>query len=180
LHAGPAHVDDWPLSILLVGRKLQAMNPADADAEALRYALALARDQAGPIDASGRNRRFTGQKAYAAWAALLRNMDEPVEDRHHANVRQILILNRRAAVAFLTEIADRQGDPAAQTLRSAAAAYEGVIESVTQLDVGGLATSPESRRQFAARLDRIAQQELESAALIERALAHMPRPTTLP
>ncbi len=49
------------------------MDSRPADTGALRYAVALARDQAVPATPAWRDRRCTGHRALAAWADLLRD-----------------------------------------------------------------------------------------------------------
>jgi hypothetical protein len=164
----------WPGGLLMLSRRIEPMDLDAADVAALRHAVALARDQAGPIDERWRHRRFTGQKAYAAWAALLRNMDEPIQDGHHANVKGNLLGNRRAAVAYLRSVADRRKGQAAEDLCQAEASYEQVLKLAAQIETKGLSGSPEVRRRLADLVDRIAAAELEAAKHLERAVMQMP------
>lgn len=163
----------WPGGLLMLGRRIEPMDRDAADVAALRHAVALARDQAGPIEERWRHRRFTGQKAYAAWAAFLRNMDEPTVDRHHANVKGNLLGNRRAAVAYLRSVADRRKGQAAEDLRQAGASYEKVLKLAAQIKPKGLSSNPEVRRKLADLVDRIAAAELEATKHLERAAIHM-------
>ncbi|MCC6580811.1 MAG: hypothetical protein IT440_10250, partial [Phycisphaeraceae bacterium] len=164
---------DWPFGVIMVGKRLDPMDPNQADLTALRQAVALARDQAGPTEPRWRQRRFTGQKAYAAWAALLRNVDEPTEDMHHANVRRSLLDNRRAAVAYLRSVAERREGQAAEELRAAAAAYGKVLEQVKLLDPAGVSDNAEKRRQLADNVEHIAKLEQEAIMHVERAIDAM-------
>ena len=124
----------------------------------------------GRIDPRWRDRRFTGQKAFAAWAALLRNAGETVEDRHHANMIGNLRWNRTAAVAYLREVAGRRSGEAAAALRDATASYESVLAQLSQMSSSGLAGGMEARRRLADQVDRIAAAELQAAGHVERAL----------
>ncbi|MCC7408711.1 MAG: hypothetical protein IT442_11615 [Phycisphaeraceae bacterium] len=161
---------DWPFGVIMLGQQLDTMDVNQADLAALRHAVSLAHDQAGPTEAQWRHRRFTGQKAYAAWAALLRNMDEPIEDMHHANVRRSLLDNRAAAVAFLRGVAERRQGQAAEELRAAAAAYEKVLEQVKLIDPQNISKDAEKRRQLADHVDQVARLELEAIGHVERVI----------
>lgn len=163
---------DWPVGVIVVGSRLAPMDRNAADVAALRQAVALAHDQAGPFEARWRDRRFTGQKAWASWSALLRNVDEPTEDRFHGNVRGQLMGNRTAAVAYLREVAERRDGQAAEELRAAAAAYENVLERLKLLNPSHTGDA-EKRRQLADEVDRIAGLEAEAVMHVERALAAM-------
>ena len=169
---------DWPFGVIMVGKRLDPMDPNEADLTALRQAVALAHDQAGPTEPRWRDRRFTGQKAYAAWAALLRTVDEPTEDMHHANVKRSLLDNRRAAVAYLRSVAERHEGQAAEELHRATASYGEVLKLAGQIKPKGLSGNPEARRNLADLVDRIAAAELEAAKHLERAATHMAAGTT--
>lgn len=169
---------DWPAGLFMLGRRIEPMDRDAADAAAVRHAVALAHDQAGPTDPRWRHRRFTGQKAYAAWAALLRNVDEPTEDMHHANVKRRLLDNRRAAVAYLRSVAERREGQAAEELHRATASYGEVLKLAGQIKPKGLSGNPEARRNLADLVDRIAAAELEAAKHLERAATHMAAGTT--
>jgi len=166
----------WPLGLLVLGPRSQPLDIDAADAAALRHAVSLAYDRAGPHEAEFRDRRFTGQKAFAAWSSLLRNMDEPVEDRHHANMKNRLMSNRESAVAYLRSVAERHEADAAESLRQAAATYEQTIGLLSQINPGGLSRDPAKRRELADLVDRIAANERQAPQYIEKALAAMPEP----
>ncbi|MDY7011788.1 MAG: tyrosine-type recombinase/integrase, partial [Planctomycetota bacterium] len=91
---------NWPQGILILGERISALPTTYADIQALRYAVALAHDNAGPADAKYKGRRFTGQKAFAAWAGILRDVDKPTSDRGSANVKSSLIRDRQACRAW--------------------------------------------------------------------------------
>ncbi len=165
--------ESWPIGLLMLGSRATPMNPDEADFEALRFAVALAHDQAGPTEDRWRHRRFTGQKAYAAWASLLRNTDEPLEDRHHANMKFRLRDNRTAAVAYLRGIAERRQGDTAEALRKAVSSYERVLQLLATLRPEGLAANHTARRDMADVVDRIAIAEAEAVQEIERALTMM-------
>ena len=166
-----SRIEGWPWALFVLGERTTPMDTDAADVTALQYAVDLAHDRAGPHDPRWRDRRFTGRKAFAAWAALLRNLDEPVEDRHHVNMRLNLQWNRTAAVTYLRDVASRRDGEAAEALRKAAASYESVLDQLSQINSGGLAGDPEARRRLADQVDLIAATELEAAGHIQAALA---------
>ncbi len=164
---------DWPFGVIMAGKRFDPIDPNEADLTALRQAVALAHDQAGPTEARWRDRRFTGRKAWAAWAGLLRNVEEPTEDRHHWNVRGNLNWNRTAAVAYVRSVAKRRDGQAAEELRVAAATYEKVLEQVKLLDPKDVSDDAEKRRQLADNVDHIAKLEQEAIVHVERAIDAM-------
>ncbi len=164
---------DWPFGVITLGRKLAPIDVDEADLTALRQAVALARDQAGPIEAPWSDRRFTGSKAWAAWAALLRNERELTESRHHWNVRNGLICNRTAAVAYLRSVAERRGGRAAEALCDAANAYVKVLEQVRLLDAKDISGDMGKRRRLADHVDLVAKLEQEAVTHLERAIDAM-------
>lgn len=163
----------WPIGLIALGEPTEQLDPDAADVAALRYAVALGQDRAGPYEATRRDRRFTGQKAFAAWAALLRDASKSVEDRHHANMIGNLIWNRSAAVAYLREVAGRRPGGAADALSQATAAYEAVLDRLSRMRTDNLAGSPEARRRLADQVDAVAALESEAVGHIEEALTHM-------
>ncbi|MCL2701676.1 MAG: hypothetical protein FWE88_08285 [Phycisphaerae bacterium] len=164
------YADDWPWAVLVIGKRTDPMDADAADLTALRHAVALAHDQAGPTEAPWAGRRFTGQKAWTAWAALLRNEDEAVDDHAHWNVRNGLIRNRTAAVAYVQRVAQRREGQAAEALRAVAAAYENVLEPINRLDFSGISTDAAKRRQQADAVDIIAALEKEAITHLQRAI----------
>ncbi len=164
---------DWPFGVIMVGKRLAPMDPNEADLTALRQAVALAHDKAGPSEPRWRSRRFTGQKAWATWSALLRNVKEATESRHHWNVRGNLIWNRTAAVAYVRSVAERRDGQAAEELLAAAATYEKVLQQLKLLDLKAISADAAKRRQVADNIDRIAKLEQEAIVHLERAIAAM-------
>ncbi len=164
---------DWPFGVITLGRRLEPVGADEADLTALRQAVALARDQAGPAEVPWRDRRFTGGKAWAAWAALLRNEGEATESRYHWNVRNNLICNRTAAIAYLQSVAERHGGRVAEALRGAADTYAKVLEQVQLLDAKDVSGNMEKRRRLADRVDLIAKLEQEAVVHLERAIDAM-------
>lgn len=164
---------NWPQGVLILGERISALPTTHADIQALRYAVALAHDNAGPADAKYKGRRFTGQKSFAAWAGILRDVDKPTSDHGSANVKGNLIRNRQAAIAFLRDVASRQTGRAAGELENAAQGYETVVELAQQFKPKGLAEDPAIRRKLADHIGKIAAADLQAVAHIEKALGVM-------
>jgi len=157
------HIEGWPWALFILGEPTTPMDADAADLAALQYAVELAYDRAGPDEPRWRGRRFTGRKAFAAWAAVLRDPQEPVEDRHHANMKGNLHWNRSAAVGFLQEMAGRHQGEAADALQKAVASYESAVKQLEGMSCNGLAGDLGNRRALADRVDRLATTELEAA-----------------
>lgn len=164
---------NWPQGVLILGERISALPTTRADVQALRYAVALAYDNAGPADAKYKGRRFTGQKSFGAWAGILRDVDKPTSDRGSANVKANLIGNRQAAIAFLREVASRQSGSAAEELENAAQGYEAVVELAKQFNPKGMAKNPAIRGKLADHIEKIAAADLQAVAHIEKALGVM-------
>ncbi|MCL2648222.1 MAG: M48 family metalloprotease [Phycisphaerales bacterium] len=171
------YTGDWPWGVLMVGKRLEGktMDPNEADLAALRQAVALAHDQAGPTEAPWRGRRFTGQKAWAAWATVLRHVEEPTEDRYHRNTRGHLVANRTAAAIYLRSVAEHRNGQAKEELLAAAAAYEKVLEAIKlpRIDFTGVEKDAAKRREIADKIDQIATLDQEAVVHIERAINAM-------
>ena len=141
-----------------------------ADVAALQNAVALANDRPARRTRAGATGASPARRRSPRGSALLRDADEPVEDRHHANMIGNLRWNRTAAVAYLREVAGRQSGDAAAAMRDAAASYESVLAQLSQMSSSGLAGGMEARRRLADQVDRMAATELEAAGHIRRAL----------
>ena len=162
---------DWPIGGIVVGKPVKVVDPAQADLEALRHAVALAHDRIPAADPTYAGRRLTGQKAYAAWAALLRDADEKTQDRHHASVKNNLRHGRTIAAAWLRDLASRHNGEAAAELTKAADAYAKVAEKAAQIQHKGLSRDMAARRAAAAQVEALAALDLEAIGHIEKALA---------
>ena len=143
----------------------------------MQWAVSLGSDQAGPKEERWKNRRFTGAKAYAQWEALLRNMDEPVVDRHHANVLLQLRNNRTAAVAYLNTFAKGAGHKTSNHLRVAAICYQELLDRLKQADTSQIATNKDKRLKFADAVHEMAVLEAQAMTRIKRAADAMIFPT---
>lgn len=180
-------IDRQPWALLVPGESLEPMDRRQADLAALRYAIALHRDQVlGESDATAsarsafclRNQEAvgeqwrTGLKTFAAWATCLRDTEHLGQARWHANMVGHLIMNRGSAVRYLRTMADRHPEEVAVHLHNAAAYYEQVRATLRQADTSEEAISSPSEREALARLaEQMAVLESQAIEEIEEALA---------
>lgn len=159
----------WEL-VFLAPRTSPAIPRPEADRQALRHALALMRDEiALPWG------YCSGAKAFAIWAAALRDREHLGQHYWHYNVVRCLLQSRRAAVVYLEAMASRWPEGAARHLRAAVGHYQAVIAACAEADTSEIAlTRPGEGRETLARLaERIAGLEVQAATALEQALAEM-------
>ncbi len=156
---------DNAMVAVILGNKVEKMDRRLADREALRHAVALARDEVKmPSD------YLTGQRAYALWASELRQMDPPGQPRWHTNVCNFLTLRRRAAVTYLEVMSRRQEEPTRAYLLAAVDRYKEVLEVLKTADTSRKAmTSIGGREALALLAERLAKIEAEAARQLEQA-----------
>jgi len=176
-----------PTALLVLGESCDTMARRQADLAALRYAVALHRDQvlgasdarataewASPLrdqDAVGKQWR-TGLQTFAAWAECLRDTEHPGQAGWHANMVRHLSLNRGSAVRYLKTMADRHPEDVAAHLNNAAAEYEKVGAALRKADTSGEALSSAAGREALATLaEQVSALESQAIEEIEKALA---------
>jgi hypothetical protein len=176
-----------PTALVVLGEPSETMDRRQADLAALRYAIALHRDQvlgasdarstaewASPLrdqDAVGEQWR-SGLKTFSAWAQCLRDSEHLGKAHWHANMVRHLLLNRGSAVRYLKKMADRHPEDVAAHLNSAAARYEEVLATLRKADTSGEAIALPSGREALAKLaEQMAVLESQAIQEIERALA---------
>ena len=176
-----------PTALLVPGESLTPMDRKQADLAALRYAVALHRDQvlgasdakataewAFPLrdkEAVGKQWR-TGLKTFAAWAKCLRDTEHPGQGRWHANMVGHLLYNRGSAVRYLKTMADRHPEEVATHLNNAAAQYEEVLAALRRADTSGEAlSSPAGREALAKLVEQVAVLDSQAVQEIEKAVA---------
>jgi hypothetical protein len=180
-------IDNQPWALLVPGESLAPMDRKQADLAALRYAIALHRDQvlgaseasatarwASPLrdqEAVGKQWR-TGLKTFTAWTKCLRDTEHLGQARWHANMVGHLIMNRGSAVKYLKAMADRHPEEVATHLDNAAARYEKVRATLRQADTGEEAiSSPAGREALAKLAEQMSVLESQAIQEIEKALA---------
>jgi hypothetical protein len=176
-----------PTALLLLGESCEMMDRGEADLAALRYAVALHRDQvlgasdarataewASPLrdqEAVGKQWR-TGLKTLAAWAECLRDTEHLGQAHWHSNVVRHLLLNRGSAARYLKAMAARHPDDVATHLSNAAARYEEVLAALGKADTSGDAlSSPAGREALAKLAEQVSALDSQAIQEIEKALA---------
>jgi len=176
-----------PTALVVLGESCDTMDRKQADLAALRYAVALHRDQVleesdtsaaaqwacslRDKEAVGKQWR-TGRKTFAAWAACLRDTEHPGQPYWHSNVVRHLSLNRGSAVRYLKTMAGRHPEDVATHLNNAAARYEEVVAALGKADTSGEALSSTAGREALAKLaEQIAVLDSQAIQEIEKALA---------
>jgi hypothetical protein len=156
---GPA----W--AFVTAAEPVPVLDRRQADLEALRHAVALGRDE---VTMPGGY--VTGQKAYALWAATLRDTEHLGEARWHANMVLHLSINRPSAPVYLAQMATRHPEPVAGHLRAAADLYREVLGRLAVADTSEAAMRSGPGREALARLvEDIAARESRAVAELEAA-----------
>jgi hypothetical protein len=159
-------LEQYPWAMAVLGSEIPRLDRKMADLEALRHAVALARDRV-PMPGG----YLTGQRAFAVWVRTLRDTEHLGQSRWHANVCLHLHINRRAAVTYLHAMAKRHPKAVAARLNAAADRYEQVLDHVKRADASHDALMSEAGREKLARLaEGIADLEAQAIAEIEAAL----------
>lgn len=156
----------YPFAAVTLGARVDRLSRRQADIEALKRAVALGRD-AIPMPGGFR----TGQKAFALWAEVLRDVEHLGQARWHANVRRHLGLNRRAAVTYLKAMAKRHPKKVAAHLLAAVKLYEQVLAELKKADTSKAAMrSKAGRERLAALAETMASLEQRAVAELQKAL----------
>jgi len=173
--------DGYPYNAVAPGAAVERLDRREADAEALRYAVALHRDTVLGPDAADvgayalRHREYdinwrTGIRSYAAWIEELEDTENLGQARWHSNVVYQLGINRRSAVRYLRAMAERNQGEVADHVESAAKRYEGVLEVLTRADTSRDAmASKDGRNALVGVIEEIVQLEGAAATDMDRA-----------
>ena len=154
-----------PWVAVVLGDKIKPMDRRLADREALRHAVALARDEVKMP-----NDYLTGQRAYALWASELRQTDPPDQSGWHANVIGNLSVRRAAAIAYLEAMSRRQDEPTRAYLLRAVELYKEALGLLKSADTSGKAMASPGGRETLVRLaERLAAIEAKAARQLEQA-----------
>ena len=170
-------IPGYPWGLIVLGKKGEPMAPADVDREALRYAVALFRDDGTPVTAAypfeRPPKRFTGRRAFELWADALRDTKNLGQARWHANMVFNLRINRTCAVTYLHTLANRHPESVATHLSAAADLYQKELALLNGADTSkaALIVRPAGREELAKLVEQLAQTENDAIASIERALA---------
>jgi hypothetical protein len=176
-----------PYVLWTIGGPVPAISREQADTEALRYAIALHRDQvlgagaqfsdAYPLrhaeDYKGyRTQWCTGQRSFASWIACLEDTSHLGPSYWHNNVRSQLESNRGTAVRYLRDMQKRHPGDFAAYLENAVTKYEAVIAATRSADIRDAAIkTKQGRQKLIAAISEMANLEDQAVAELEKALA---------
>ena len=158
-----------PWGLIVFGEKTTPGDPAEADLASLRHIVALYNEQAQGPDALAT--RFSGKQAWAEWLRLLRS-----GSACDNNMLIHLRYNRRSAVAYLREMANRYDDNTAAHLVAAAKLYQLALDDLMKQGLPwNLVKSgkPEGavRAGYTATIERVSKLEAQAIAELEAAVA---------
>ena len=177
--------DGYPQKMLAPGEFVPKIDRTAADAEALRYAVALHRDEVLGDRAGDRGEHplrhpcygtnwRTGVMAYSAWIEALRDTARSGQARWHNNAVFQLRLNRVSAMRYLSAMRERHSQAVARHLDIAVQRYEAVVVALEGADTGADALAyAGGRGELVAAIERIVDLESEAAAALEVAAAAM-------
>ena len=162
----------YPWGLIVFGEKTTPGDPAEIDLASLRHILALYNERAQGSDAPAT--RFSGKQAWAEWLRLLRN-----GSACDNNMLIHLRYNRRSAVAYLREMADRYKGNTATRLVGAAELYQRALDDLMKQGLPyGLVKGGEPehavRAGYTATIERVSRLEAQAIAELEAAAAGIP------
>ncbi len=161
-----ARLRKYPFAVVTLAGPRPPVDRKAADVQALRRAVALARDEI--VMPKGFR---TGGKAFQLWAKCLRDLEHPGKHFWHTNVVVNLRVNRSSAVRYLRAMAGRHPAATADHLNAAADRYEEALAELKKADTGKSALASRPGREKLARLvERIAHVEKRAVDEIDAAL----------
>ena len=162
---------EYPWDVIIPGRSVRPMDRRQVDAEALEFAVTMARDRLGRRAPAN---KLSEQKAFALWASLLRDPEGWGAHFYHANVVGHLRVCRKSAAPYLRAMAERHKRAAASHLHAAAGMYEDVLGELAKADTSKeVMASTDGRETLAELVESIAALEAEAVNEIEKALTAM-------
>ena len=174
---------DYPDEVIVLGEECPRLPRERADVEALRFAVALGREDAedriraiprcsGQPASLPPGGRYIGRQAFALWARLLRDPELWGEHFYHANVVFHLKINRQSAAPYLRAMAERHSASVSSHLQAAADIYGQILDRLSSADTGKKAMSSTRGREALARLvEEMAAFESEALGSLDKALA---------
>jgi hypothetical protein len=167
-----------PYASLALGEATPTIDRKKADFKALKFTIALHRDQVLGTNGEYRGeyplRRAdefgkywrTGLKSFSSWIACLEDVEHLGRPFWHSNVVGFLDRNRSTAVRYLKAMQKRHSKAIAAHLEKAIQKYEAILEKVGKVDTSGEALSSlQGRRELISSIERI--MDLESQAVLE-------------
>ena len=172
-----------PYVALAVGAAMATIDRTKADVEALKFAIALHRDQVlgtdevyhgeDPLRRADEYGQYwrTGLKSFSAWIACLEDTEHLGQPFWHSNVVGHLYWNRHAAVRYLNTMQKRHSQKMAAHLERASQTYKAVAEELDNVDTSGeTMLSVPGRRKLIARIEKIMGLEGQAVVELENAL----------
>jgi len=169
--------DGWPVTLLAPGEPVPRIERRKADLEALKYAIALHRDQVlgsnpeysgeYPLRGAEKFSKYwrTGLKSFTSWMHCLQDVEHLGQHYWHSNVRGHLDINRSSAIRYLKAMQKRHPQTVATHLGNAIQKYEAVIEVVKRIDTSQEAmSSVHGRETLVALIKEIADLERQAVA----------------
>lgn len=162
----------YPWEVVVFDEPTAPMERHHADIEALEFAVRLGREE---VDLSALPGKLGGRRAWELWLAQLEDPELCGPHFYHANVLGHLRQNRAAAATYLREMSARHPGPAGDALKSAAEAYDAVMEKLKgtraskeafQSDAGRLALAS-SIREIAAMEPQCHDRMAQAVALMK-------------
>jgi hypothetical protein len=171
-----------PYVSLAVGEAIPTIDRMEADLEALKFALALHRDQVlGPdveyrgeyplrrADEYGEYWR-TGLKSFSSWKACLEDTEHLGQHFWHSNVVGHLHWQRSTAVRYLKAMRKRHSKTIAAHLGNAIQRYQAVVAELDRVDTSREAiSSVQGRGKLISSIGKITDLESQAVAELEKA-----------
>jgi len=167
-----------PYALLAIGEAIPATDRTKADLEALKFAIALHRDQVLGTNVEYRGeyplRRAdeygeywrTGLKSFSSWIACLEDTEHLGQPFWHSNVVGHLYWNRSTAVRYLKAMQKRHSKTITAHLENAIQKYEAILGELGMVDTSREALlSVQGRGKLISSIKTI--MNLESQAVVE-------------
>jgi hypothetical protein len=122
-------MEAYPWEVVVLGEPAVPMDRHQADAEALKFALRLGRDE---VDLSHLPGKLSGRRAWELWISQLKDPELCGPHFYSANVIGYLRQNRASAATYLRAMSLRHSREAAEALNVAAAGYDAVLDKLKQ------------------------------------------------
>lgn len=156
----------YPWSVIVLGKRIPTIERAQADAEAISFAVDLYHDRYGP-KLPGKS---SGKASFALWARLLRDSEGYGSPFYHANVISQLAMYRASAPPYLRQMAERHHQDVAGQLRASADVYEQVSAKLATADISNeIFATVAGREKLADLVDQVAGLDAQAVTYLSQA-----------
>lgn len=172
-----------PYALLAIGEAIPTIDRTKADFEALKFAIALHRDQVlgtnveyrgeYPLRRADEYGKYwrTGLKSFSSWKACLEDAEHLGQPFWHSNVVGHLYWNRSTAVRYLKAMQKRHSKTTAAHLENAIQRYQAVIAELDKVDTSREAIlSVQGRGKLISSIRRITDLESQAVAELENTI----------